>query len=310
MPFEFVCPFCYTKTKVADEYLGQAGPCVNCGRHVIMPTRNEQGVLVASIQTGVAPRKIAAKVDPRQRAMALAVGLSAVMLVLACIIGGVWYAIPGIQNGISVAAQRRDLDNMRTIVEALNDYNARYGTYPPPVVTGAAGKKLYSWRVLILPFMGYEDLYERFQLDQAWDSPANMALVGEMPSAFASPNSNDAIMNHEATYVLLVGANTVFPPSGPLSKAQIRDDPTILLVETRNNGTLWTEPGDIDTSAIGVSMGVKPMHSIGGHHRDHVVVMDSDARGYRIPKETPQVVIDAMVTPDSGEQVDAKDFED
>lgn len=310
MPFEFVCPFCYTKTKVADEYLGQAGPCVNCGRHVVMPTRNAQGVLVASVQTGTAPRKISAKVDPRQRAMALAIGLSCFLLLVACIVGGIWYALPGIRQGIAIAAQRRDIDNMQTIVDALNDYNARYGTYPPPIVTNAAGKKLYSWRVLILPFMGYEDLHQRFQLDQPWDSPANLALLGSMPAAFASPNSDDALQNHEANYVLLVGPNTIFPPVGPLSKAQVTDSPTILLVETKNNGTLWTQPGDIDTAAYGISIGTKPMQSIGGLHRDHVVVMDTDAKGYRIPRDTPQVVIDAMVTPAAGEQVDAKTFGD
>jgi hypothetical protein len=310
MPFEFVCPFCYTKTKVADEYLGDAGPCVHCGRHVVMPTRNENGVLVASVQTGKAPRAIQSPPSPAQRAMVLAIGLAVATLFIGTIIGALWFVMPGIQRGFSVAAQRKDIDNMRVIVEALNDYSARYGTYPPPVVTDANGRKLYSWRVLILPFMGYEDLHKRFQLDQPWDSPANQSLVREMPTAFASPNSDQAKQNNEPNYVLIVGPNTVFPPAGPLSKSQVVDSPTILLVETLCDGIVWTQPGDIDISLGAVTIGNKGMKTIGGHHRDHVVVMDCDAKGYRIPKDTPQSVIDAMITPTVGERVNAASFED
>ncbi len=310
MPFEFVCPFCYTKTKVGDEYLGQGGPCVHCGRHVEMPTRNERGVLVASVQTGVAPRAVESTGSSKQKAMALAIGLSLFITLLGLVAGAIWFALPGIQRGVSIAAQRKDLDNMRSIAEALNDYCARYGTYPTPTVTDASGKGLYSWRVLILPFLGYEDLYKRFQLDQPWDSPANLSLLAEMPSAFASPNSSQPKSSHESSYVLLIGPKTIFPPSGPLSKSQVADSPTILLVETQGDGIAWSQPGDIDTGLHGIVIGNKGMKMIGGHHRDHVVVVDSDGKGYRIPKETPQTVFDAMVTPNSGERVNTDGFED
>jgi hypothetical protein len=310
MPFEFVCPFCYTRTKVGDEYLGQGGPCVQCGRHVIMPTRNEQGVLVASIQTGVAPRSIQSAPSQTQKAMALAIGLSLLLAVVLFSLGALWYIFPGMQRGLAIAAQRKDLDNMRTIVEALDEYCARYGTYPTPTVTDATGRKLYSWRVLILPFLGYEDLHKRFQLDQAWDSPANSALLGEMPPVFASPNSDQGTRNHEPNYVLLTGPGTVFPPAGPLSKSQVTDTPTILLVETLCNGVVWAQPGDIDTGQNGATIGNQGMKTIGGLHATHVVVVDCEANGYRIPRETPQSVIDALVTPAAGENVNPEGLED
>lgn len=310
MPFEFVCPFCYTKTKVPEEYLGQSGPCVNCGRHVVMPTRNQQGVLIASVQTGQTPKKVSQPLDGKQRAMSLMIGLAVLFLVVVSLASAAWFALPSIQRGISIAAQRRDLDNMRSIVSALNDYNARYGTYPTPVVTDATGKKLYSWRVLILPFMGYEDLYKRFQLNQAWDSPANIALLPEMPKDFASPNSPSSLSNYEANYVLLVGPGTVFPPAGPLAKNKISDAPTILVAETNGGKVVWTEPGDIDVGVYGAVIGNQALQSIGGHHRNHALVVDSDGVGYRLPNSVPQQVLDAIVTPDRGEKVDLAEFED
>ncbi len=304
MPFEFVCPFCLSRTKVGDEYLGQSGPCANCGRHVVMPTRDARGALVASIQTGV-PALAKEKVDTRSypKYLKLAIGMSVLtLMVFTGVLVGV-FAVPWFRSAIVEASQRRDLNNMRQIAEALNAYCARYGTYPTPAVTDANGVKLYSWRVLILPFLGYESEYELFQKDQAWDSPANASLISRMPPVFASDNSNDALANFESNYSLLLGAGTLFPPQGPLGKADAKDKPTILVVETRNSGASWTQPSDIDISVYGLKVLQKPMQSIGGLHGDVVLAVDTDENELKLPISTPQSVLDALVTPNGGESI-------
>jgi len=304
MPFEFVCPFCLKRTKVSDEYLGQGGPCANCGRHVVMPTRDASGNLVASIQTGVpvpAKEKLDTRTYPKHLKFAMLLSVLTLMVFAGVIVG--IFAVPWFRNTIAESSQRRDLDNMRQIAEALNAYCARYGTYPTPAVTDANGVKLYSWRVLILPFLGYEAEYELFQKDQAWDSPANVSLIRRMPSVFASDNSGDALANFESNYSLIVGSGTLFPPQGPLGKADAKDRPTILIVETRNGGTAWTQPGDIDISQYGLKVADKPMQSIGGLHRDVLLAVDSDENDLRLPISTPQSVLDALVTPNGGESI-------
>ena len=37
MPIQFTCPHCGTNTNVADQYVGQSGPCINCGKTVTIP---------------------------------------------------------------------------------------------------------------------------------------------------------------------------------------------------------------------------------------------------------------------------------
>jgi hypothetical protein len=54
-------------------------------------------------------------------------------------------------------------------------------------VYGKDGKPLYSWRVLLLPYVEEQDLYKRFRLDEPWDSPHNRALLPEMPSTYPAP---------------------------------------------------------------------------------------------------------------------------
>jgi hypothetical protein len=84
---------------------------------------------------------------------------------------------PSLQKRAVLSAQGLDIDNMKMIAKALNAYSDRYGTYPPPIVYSKSGLPLYSWRVLILPYLGYEDLYKNFQLDQPYDSPAKPSFV-------------------------------------------------------------------------------------------------------------------------------------
>ena len=37
MPIDFTCPGCGATTKVADEYMGQTGPCSSCGKMITVP---------------------------------------------------------------------------------------------------------------------------------------------------------------------------------------------------------------------------------------------------------------------------------
>ena len=51
---------------------------------------------------------------------------------------------------------------------ALANYESYHGTLPPAYVVDARGRPLYSWRVLILPFLSRESLYADFRLDEPW----------------------------------------------------------------------------------------------------------------------------------------------
>ena len=78
-------------------------------------------------------------------------------------------------------------DNLRQIGRALNEYHEAHDQFPAPVSTGRDCKPLLSWRVAILPRLGYQSLYERFHLDEPWDSPHNRSLLTEMPHQFGCP---------------------------------------------------------------------------------------------------------------------------
>ena len=313
MSFEFTCPFCLNRTRVAEEYLGHSGPCAACGKPVLMPTRDSSRRLVYPVQTGkqlqVDLRSESSEQRPEDdrgllRAM---LAISSISLLVILVVG-IWVGLPALRRQMSIAACNSDLDRMKVIVTALNAYCDRYGSYPTPQVVDKAGKPLLSWRVLILPFMGYGDLYEQFALDQSWDSPLNLSLIGQMPREFCSSNSPDAWGNKQPNYVLVTGSLTLFPGSGPLGYKQASDAPTLLLVETLNGVTGWTEPGEIDMDTVGVSFGTLPMQSIGGLHHGVALGVDTQGNGVIIPKTISKRDLEALVTPNGAELIASKDF--
>jgi|694.fasta_scaffold03092_6 hypothetical protein len=302
MPFEFVCPFCHQKTKVEDKYAGKSGPCASCGQPITMPSYNKNGMLERPMVTIKKKDPITL---PRSR-LPYIVAIACVATLLLTVGASLVLTWPYFQKRAIIAAQDRDIDNMKQIVDALNSYAAKHGTYPTPVVVDKDGVPLYSWRVLILPFLGYEDLYKEFQLDKPHDHPSNLSLLAKMPKEYASSNT-DALAAQQANYVLLTGAGTLFPPSGPLTP-QNTDDPTLLLIQTREGLGNWMEPGDIDVSR-GVRPGPRPMRDVGGIQKDSFVSVSTKGEPLRFPNSVPANVLDSLISPNGNENVDTKPFQ-
>lgn len=219
-------------------------------------------------------------------------------------------------------AIRADYMRMKSVAEAINAYYERYDSYPPPVVHDAAGKPLYSWRVLILPFLGYQDLYDSYQLDQPWDSPANTYLLTKMPREYCSIRSPDAWEKHEPNVFLLTGTGTIFPPSGPISRNEILDSPTLLLIQSNNGSIAWSEPGDVDTQKGNLKVGNTPQLQIGGLHslpgsflttsslqsRPSVALgVGANAEALMLTDQTSRRIIDALISPNGSEKISPDD---
>ena len=73
----------------------------------------------------------------------------------------------------------------------------------------AAARPTLSWRVELLPYLGYEQLYREFKLDQPWDSPHNRALLPRIPDVYQSPDAADEKTN----YLVPIASYTPFDQS-------------------------------------------------------------------------------------------------
>ena len=51
-----------------------------------------------------------------------------------------------------------------------------YNYSPRQAIYSKDGKPFLSWRVALLPYLEQIPLYNKFKLDEPWDSPHNKAL--------------------------------------------------------------------------------------------------------------------------------------
>lgn len=100
-----------------------------------------------------------------------------------------------------------ETNNLKQIGLALQSFESVHGQFPPQSLVDANGRKLLSWRVLILPYLGKdgESLYKEFRLNEPWDSDHNRALLDKMPlvfgrqgtrTVFQAPLTSDSVFGH------------------------------------------------------------------------------------------------------------------
>ncbi|MEZ6092602.1 MAG: DUF1559 domain-containing protein, partial [Pirellulaceae bacterium] len=93
------------------------------------------------------------------------------------------------QNSFDATARRRVVDDLTQIINALHRYHERHGHFPTANTQGKDGKSgpPHSWRVDLLPLLGYQDLYDQYRFDESWDSEHNASLLAKMPDIYRSP---------------------------------------------------------------------------------------------------------------------------
>ena len=302
MPFQFTCPYCFKKTLVLETLAGEKGPCIGCGKIITVPEPPlKQPEAASPIGSSFVP---VAKLKQRSefrvfvlRAIGLVLGVVVLSLVM---LYGLWPTFKGLKD-------RRDaiacMSNLQRIALALNAYAKDHGTYPTPVVRDAAGKPLYSWRVLLLPYLDERNTYSNFLLNEPWDSPNNSAWIGQCPSVYLSPGSPGN--TSQANYVLITGPGTIFPSTGPLKPAQISDglDRTLLVVETDNPINEWSKPFDIDVTKLNPRIGASGNDKIGGSHADGATAVFADGQSAWLSVELPTTIVDAAITPNGSEAI-------
>ncbi len=302
MPFQFICPYCFKRTLVNEELSGQSGPCVGCGKLVTIPDAPRKPSAARPIESTQIEKSELRKERRKLASLLRFFGLMFGLVITAGLTLYVFY--PSLKS----LKARRDamacMANLQRVAEALRAYAVDHGTFPTPTVTDATGKPLYSWRVLILPYIGESALYSQFKLDEAWDSPNNSALIGVCPLLYLSPTVNTKGVG-ETNYVLLTGRGTIFPPTGPLRLADITDglNQTLLVVETDNGANEWTKPYDIDVSTMNGAIGTKSPNTIGGSHSGGATAALADGSPAWLPSDLPFSVLDAAITPQGNESV-------
>ncbi len=173
---------------------------------------------------------------------------------------------------------------------AFSEYVRHRRGFPPKAFPYR--KPTLSWRVAILPYLGYEELYVKFDTAIRYNSPLNRRLIELMPPEFKT-------LAHETktTLVAPVTSFGVYWRDAPTMMNRIEDgiSDTIGIVDViEENAVTWTQPIDYQLDSAQLSHGLKSA-------RGFFVVIFGDGRVDKISNKVPTKHLMAMLSYDRGD---------
>ncbi len=178
-------------------------------------------------------------------------------------------------------------NKLKQIGLALHNYHDVHGCFPPPYTVDACGRRLHSWRTLILPFLDQGPLYGTIDLSKPWDDPVNEPARRTVVSVYRCPSlSGDG---DRTTYMAVVGSDGVFRSRETTSWDQIRDATaqTLLVLEANGGRSVpWMEPADLDEQTVhALALASDPPH----RHRINMLMGDGSMRATDVRELSEQI---------------------
>lgn len=175
------------------------------------------------------------------------IGLCVVALFISC--------LPGCSDGET----GRERESLFQIAEAIRRYREQNGSYPPSRIESSAGGELHSWRVLVLPYLEANSIYNRYDFRAAWNAGSNAELL-----TMHSENPKEQVhevycgSGHMTHAVLLLPSSpaTMDVPRGlnPARTDWTAFQPTtgkdIVVLWCSRTSIPWTEPRDYSTTQL------------------------------------------------------------
>ena len=174
--------------------------------------------------------------------------------------------LPGLEVVDDAFWRRTCVDRLQQITLAMLLYECDHGTLPPAYAVDGNGDRLHSWRVLLLPYLGRQELYDKIRLDEPWNSEHNRQFHKQAVEFYQCPGAN--LEPGKTTYSVVVGPEMPFEGSQGKQLADFgpKSAKMILVVE-RSESVCWMDPTS-DVPQTEADMGIKGDNvAIGDSHR-------------------------------------------
>lgn len=227
---------------------------------------------------------------------------------------------------VRIASRRQEANRLQATRDSfmltewsLDAYDERYRHLPFPVrretigkptklgTPNGTGKPLYSWRAEVAC---YRDNWCREVLDTSatWDSPLNKQFA-DFPWQFCY----DALVTWECprnyskmtSMMALTGPGTGFgcEEEPPRRLVEVPEN-TILVVEVRNSGVHWMQPGDLDIRTMPHTRNAADGRGISSRYPGGFHVMFADLSTWFLSDAVPFDVLAKFFTIEGGKQND------
>lgn len=228
------------------------------------------------------------------------VGLLAVLGVLALLVA------PLMTQRGSYSPRLECKNNLKLLGLALHNYHDEHGHFPPAFTVDDNGRRLHSWRTLLLPFIEENELYEKIDLTKPWSHPANALARAACPDSFRCPSAD--LPEGFTSYKAVVGTRCAFPVGGSTTSINDVSDGTSLtafVLETNaEHASHWMNPHDDGAIDFAAFLHSKPATV----HKAGVYMLFVDGSVHFIGCDTEPEIVEGLMTIAGGEVIDTDEF--
>ena len=224
--------------------------------------------------------------------------------------------LPFAQNPREAVYRPQCLNNLKQVQLALVSYHVDYGSFPPAFITGADGQPAHSWRVLLLPYLDQQSLYDRYHFDEPWNGPRNAQLQDFMPSVYRCPRFLREVetdtpesqhLRRLANYSVIVSPHAVFRGAESLPISDLPDGAgnTIIVADVCQHAAHWMSPVDVAPHQLLTDVRLAADEAT-ANHSGHLHVGFADSYVCPVPHDIPESDFYGLISIDGGEDVSLK----
>ncbi len=162
--------------------------------------------------------------------------------------------LPSVPAAREAARRMSCGNNIKQVILAVHNYHDAYHILPSAVGVNENGVET-SWRVLLLPYLENQRLYETYDQTQPWNSQANQSISLLALNALACPSNpiqRDDQGRFYTAYAMLLGPDASLVKTGrrDFSDASGGTANALAVVEACGRNIVWTKPQDVDLSQL------------------------------------------------------------
>lgn len=192
-------------------------------------------------------------------------------------------------NGDPAMGRMQLMNNLKQIALGFHNYHDAHQGFPET-------NDNLSWRVHILPYLEQSALYERFALDEPWDSDTNKPLIAEMPEVFRTPGVEAA---GKTSVHVFVGEDAPFENAISFRNIVDGTSNTILTaLAAPDTAAEWTKPGGLKIDPD------NPWKSFGELPDGPLMVGMMDGAVTTLARDTDEELVRALLTHAGSEPID------
>jgi len=167
------------------------------------------------------------------------------------------FVLPVTRAAVPAAERMTSNYQLKQIGLALHNYHGQHGSFPPAYFADEKGRPMHSWRVLILPYINEQALYDRYDFDKPWNHPDNVEVTRQMPEIYASPYTHyygfgKTVPAGKTHYQAISAPGTVLGRTEGSSFKEITDgsSQTAMILENFARPVPWAKPTDLSPQEL------------------------------------------------------------